>query len=71
MELQVFASNVFTDSANATGRRKSRTAGGIPISPVDSPQFSAIYCTNPELIRLRLELEKLKLLRGFDELLCL
>lgn len=67
----MFASNVFTDSANATGRRKSRTAGGIPISPVDSPQFSAIYCTNPELIRLRLELEKLKLLRGFDELLCL
>ena len=63
-------SNAFAATKKSVGKA-SKTPGGIPIAEPQPEPFSLVYCSDPEMIRLRLELEKLKLLRGFDELLCL
>ncbi len=63
------------DSAAARGDARSpipaQTPGGIPVLPVAIEPPELTYCRDTAAIRLRLELERLKLLRGFDELLCL
>ena len=51
--------------------RLAKTGGGILAAPVLTTPFAVAPCSTPTAIRLRLELERLKLLRGFDELLCL
>ena len=63
--------NLLLAPRRAGSRKPVKTDGGIPVAALESAPFSAVYCTDPNIIRLRLELEKLKLLRGFDELLCL
>ncbi len=64
-------SSAFAVSGTGKGHKSIKTPGGIPVAAPEPPPFSAVYCTDPNTIRLRLELERLKLLRGFDELLCL
>jgi SNF2 family DNA or RNA helicase len=48
-----------------------QTAGGIPISLRASPALSGPVTSDVEGLRLHLELARLSLLRGFDQLLCL
>ncbi len=64
-------SKFFSAEKSGTKRRAAKTPGGIPILQPEPMEFSAVYDANANILRLRLELEKLKLLRGFDELLCL
>ena len=64
-------SNAFAVAPRDGLRKIPKTPGGIAIAAPASEAFSIVYCSDPNIIRLRLELEKLKLLRGFDELLCL
>ncbi|MHB1768349.1 MAG: DEAD/DEAH box helicase, partial [Phycisphaerae bacterium] len=64
-------SNAFAAAPRDGLRKVPKTPGGIAIAAPASEAFSIVYCSDPNIIRLRLELEKLKLLRGFDELLCL
>ena len=58
-------------SQSNAGGDSAVTAGGIPVAPLAEPAFLAAYTHDATVLRLRLELERLKLLRGFDELLCL
>lgn len=48
-----------------------KTSGGIPFRVSISPLFPSSPCFDPVGIRLRLEHAHLRLLRGFDDLLCL
>ncbi|MGC8623890.1 MAG: DEAD/DEAH box helicase [Phycisphaerae bacterium] len=64
-------SNSFLAEIPGKKHRPTNTPGGIPILPPEPMKFSAVYGADANILRLRLELEKLKLLRGFDELLCL
>ncbi len=48
-----------------------KTSGGIPFRISISPPFLSSPCFDPAGIRLRLEHAHLRLLRGFDDLLCL
>lgn len=63
--------NFLAASPGAAGTRNPKTAGGIPIAPIEASEPRLASCPDTATIRLRLELESLKLLRSFDELLCL
>jgi SNF2 family DNA or RNA helicase len=63
--------NMPTATGHRSAVRNAKTLGGIPVAPVQSTPFNAVPRLDTVSIRLRLELERLKLLRGFDELLCL
>lgn len=67
----MFWQQAFAPRESAKKSKALKSDGGIPVALPDLASFTATYTSDPEFIRLRLELEKLKLLRGFDELLCL
>ena len=67
----MFWYQAFAPRALAKKSKALKTDGGIPVAVPEPVPFTATYASDPDFIRLRLELEKLKLLRGFDELLCL
>jgi SNF2 family DNA or RNA helicase len=52
-------------------QRRWTTAGGIPVSLRALPPISGAVGHDPDGLRLHLELARLGLLRGFDQLLCL
>ncbi|NNM88303.1 MAG: DEAD/DEAH box helicase [Phycisphaerae bacterium] len=63
--------NMSAATAHTPVVRNAKTLGGISVAPVQSAPFTAVRHLDTASIRLRFELERLKLLRGFDELLCL
>ena len=71
MEFPFSGRNMPTATGHRSAVRNAKTLGGIPVAPVQSAPFNALPRLDTVPIRLRLELERLKLLRGFDELLCL
>lgn len=56
---------------HAADQAVGKTSGGIPFRVSVSPPFPSNPCFDPVGIRLRLEHAHLRLLRGFDDLLCL
>jgi len=60
-------------AANADGSEgpTGRTAGGIPVTARFAPALDGTHTSDLSDLRLHLEHARLKLLRGFEELLCL
>jgi SNF2 family DNA or RNA helicase len=60
-----------TRALDKSAERRSQTPGGIPLSLMVAPFGGGAATSDPAALRLPVEHARLRLLRGFEELLCL